>query len=93
MNLLIILYLVGLLRTIFFIVVVYFILKLFTRYVLPLILENKIRQMQRNRNGSNQKHNQPREREGDVTIDYGNQNSRNSQNKNDGEYVDFEEIE
>lgn len=93
MNLLIILYLVGFLRTIFFIVVVYFILKLFTRYVLPLILENKIRQMQGNRNGSNQKHNQPREREGDVTIDYGSRNSGNSKNNNDGEYVDFEEIE
>jgi membrane-anchored glycerophosphoryl diester phosphodiesterase (GDPDase) len=50
MELIIILYLVNFIRTIIIIVAIYFALKLFTRYVLPLILENKIRQMQQNMN-------------------------------------------
>ncbi len=93
MNLIIILNLVGFIRTVIFIVVVYFIIKLFTRYILPLILENKIRQMHQNMNERNQRQKQAGKHEGEVTIDYGSQKSNNSHNRNEGEYVDFEEID
>ena len=93
MNLFILLNLVGLFRTVIFLLAVYFIIKLFTRYVLPLIVENKIKQMQQNMNDRNHKYSQPNKREGDVTIDYGNQNPNVRHKPDEGEYVDFEEVE
>lgn len=93
MNLIIILYLVNFIRTIIIIVAIYFAIKLFTRYILPLILENKIRQMQRNMNERSSRQNNGGKREGEVTIDYNTQKNNTTHHKNEGEYVDFEEVD
>jgi hypothetical protein len=93
MNLIIILYLVNFIRTIIIIVAIYFAIKLFTRFVLPLILENKIRQMQKNMNDRSSRQNNRGKREGEVTIDYGSQNNNSAHQHNEGEYVDFEEVD
>jgi hypothetical protein len=93
MELIIILYLVNFIRTIIIIVAIYFALKLFTRYVLPLILENKIRQMQQNMNERSRNHNNGGKKEGEVTIDYNAPNKNKSRSQNEGEYVDFEEVD
>jgi hypothetical protein len=93
MELIIILYLVNFIRTIIIIVAIYFALKLFTRYVLPLILENKIRQMQQNMNERSRNQRDGGKKEGEVTIDYNSPNKNKSRSQNEGEYVDFEEVD
>ncbi len=93
MSLFIILYLVNFIRTIIFIVAIYFVIKLFTRFILPLILENKLRQMQKNMDERNGRQNRAGKREGEVTIEYDAQKNKNTSKHNEGEYVDFEEVD
>lgn len=93
MNLIIILYLVNFIRTIIVIVAIYFAFKLFTRYILPLILENKIRQMQQNMNQRSGRQQSTGKRDGEVTIEYGSQKNRTTNKHDEGEYIDFEEVE
>lgn len=93
MSLIIILNIVGFIRTLVFLLAIYFIIKLFARYVLPLILENKIRQMQHNMNERTRTQNPSNKREGEVTIDYGPNGSNKNNLHDKGEYVDFEEVD
>ncbi|HKL32258.1 MAG TPA: DUF4834 family protein [Tangfeifania sp.] len=92
MELFIILNPVGLFRTIIFIAVIYFVVRLFTRYVLPLILDKKIKDMQQKMHNQQKQHQRTNRSEGDVTIEHENSRNKN-RNQNDGEYVDFEEVE
>ena len=92
MNLFITLYIVNFLRTLIIIVIIYYAIKLFTRYVLPLILENKIKDMQQKMQEQQRNQQRSGKRDGDVTIEY-DQKRNNIRNRDDGEYVDFEEVE
>jgi hypothetical protein len=92
MNLFILLNPVGLFRTIIFIAIVYFVIRLFTRYVLPLILENKIKDMQQKMHEQQKQQKRTGKQEGEVTIEY-DPKRNNIRNRDDGEYVDFEEVE
>ena len=91
MNLFINLYIVGFIRTLIVIAVVYFAIKLFTRYVLPLFLENKIKEMKQRMEEQQRQQQRSGKRQGDVTIEYNQK--RNNRNRDEGEYVDFEEVE
>lgn len=93
MNLIVLLNIVGLFRTIVVLLAIYFLIRLFTRYVLPLIVANKIKQMQQDMNRRNPKQYQTNRHEGDVTIDYGSQQSNNTRKAQEGEYIDFEEVD
>jgi p-aminobenzoyl-glutamate transporter AbgT len=92
MNLFIILYLVGFLRTVFFIAIIYFVIRLFTRYLLPKILETKIHEMEHKMKQQQKQQERSGKREGDVTIEY-NREQNNIRDKEKGEYIDFEEVE
>jgi hypothetical protein len=92
MELFIHLYIVGFIRTLVIIAVVYFAIRLFTRYVLPLILDKKIKDMQHKMREQQKQQQHPNRSEGDVTIEYEKRRNRN-QNHDDGEYVDFEEVD
>ena len=91
MNLFIILYLVGFLRTLAVIAIIYFGIRIFSRYVLPLLVEKGVKKMQQKM--QNQQHqNRPSRPEGEVTIERNKKNK--SQNENSkGEYIDFEEVD
>jgi len=91
MELFIHLYIVGFIRTLVIIAAVYFAIRLFTRYVLPFILDKKIKDMQ-HKMREQQKQQHPNRSEGDVTIEYDKKRNRNH-NQKDGEYVDFEEVD
>ncbi len=92
MNLFIILNPVGLFRTVVIIAIIYFAIRLFTRYVLPLIVENKVKEIQKKMQEQQRQQQSKGKQEGDVTIDY--DAKRNTMhNRNDGEYVDFEEVD
>ncbi|SHF45300.1 protein of unknown function [Mariniphaga anaerophila] len=92
MNLFVTLYVVNFFRTLIIIGVIYFAIRLFTRYVLPLILENKIKEMQQKMQNQQKQQQRTGKHEGDVTIEY-DQSKSNVRNRNEGEYVDFEEVE
>lgn len=92
MKLLILLYLFNFLRTLFIILIIYYAIRLFARYVLPLMVDKGIKNMQQKMNNQQQNYNQQRRRDGEVTIERDRTNSRNRE-QNQGEYVDFEEVD
>lgn len=92
MKLFIILYIFSFIRTLVIIAIIYFAIKLFTRYVLPLLLESKLNEMQKKMQEQQRNRQREGKPEGDVTIEYDSKNNRN-RNQNEGEYVDFEEVD
>jgi hypothetical protein len=76
-----------LLRIILIIIIVYYILKLVVRYLLPVFLKYAIRKTQQNY----QKQNQPPERKtGEIKVEYSPK--KKSETGEVGEYIDYEEI-
>lgn len=92
MNLFITLYIVNFLRTLIIIAIIYYAIRLFTRYVLPLILENKIKEMHQKMQNQQKQQRRTGKQEGEITIEY-DQKRNNIRNRDDSEYVDFEEVE
>ena len=92
MNLFIILYLVGFIRTLFIIGIIYFGIRLISRYILPMLVEKGVKNMQQKMNEQQKQNNRSARNDGDVTIEYDKKNTPNH-NSNQGDYVDFEEVE
>jgi hypothetical protein len=75
------------LRTILIIILIYYLAKLFARYVLPLLARYFIRRSQK---AYQKQHQQPKRKVGDMNIEY---EPEKTKTKDDlGEYVDYEEI-
>ena len=91
MNLLVILYLVGFVRTLLIIAVIYFGIKIISKYVLPLLVDKGVKKMQQKMQDQ-QRQQQPSRPDGEVIIENNKSNSKTS-GKNKGDYVDFEEVE
>lgn len=92
MTLFILLNIVSFFRLLLIIFVIYYGLKLLMRFVAPKVIENaanKIFQDMKNREAQQSKHSV---RKGDVTINYSDKKN-NKENHQDGEYVDFEEVD
>ncbi len=92
MELFIILSIVGVFKTVLFIAVIYFAIKIFTRLILPNIVEHKLKDVQNKMQEQQKQQERSGKREGEVTIEYGRRKD-NTQNSNQGEYIDFEEVE
>ena len=92
MNLLIILYLVNFLRTILIIVVIYYGIRLFSRYVLPLLVDKGLKNMQQKMQNQQRQNQRPSRPDGEVTIE-NNKNTDRNKSQNQGDYVDFEEVD
>lgn len=91
MNLLVILYLVGFVRTLLVIAIVYFGIKLVTKYILPMLVDKGVKNMQQKMQ-EQQRQQRPKRPDGEVTIE--SERKRNQDRNNDkGEYVDFEEVD
>lgn len=89
MFLLIILYLVNFIRTIFIIAIIIMAMRIIVRYVFPLIINKGVKNMQEKMQNRQR---QQQRTEGEVTIE--SQQQKQGTNSNDkGEYVDFEEVE
>lgn len=81
-----------LLRTILILIIIYYVIRLFTRYILPALfynyMDDKMKDFSRNQKKQQYKASKP---EGEVTIDYmPGKNNKKSTGK--GEYVDYEEV-
>ena len=91
MNLFVILYLVGFLRTLFVIAIIYFGIRFISKYILPMLVEKGVKNMQQKMQNQQQQQ-QPSRPEGDVIIEKDKSNNKTAfQNK--GDYVDFEEVD
>ncbi len=93
MELFIHLYAVNFIRTLVIIALIYFGVRLFVRYVLPLILDKKIKDMQHKMQEQQRQNRSSNKNEGDVTIEYKKKGKNKNGNQGEGEYVDFEEID
>ena len=83
----------GVLRTIAVIFIIFFILRLIGRYVLPIVMRSFAGKMQRNFEESMNEFKEqqsPTKPEGEVTI---SEKKNKEKDQNEGDYVDFEEVE
>ena len=92
MDLLIILYLFNFIRTLFIIAVIYFIIRIFTRYILPMLVDKGVKNMQQKMYEQQRQNQQSNRHEGEVTIEK-NKKQNNRFDKDEGEYIDFEEVD
>ena len=92
MNFLVILFLVNFLKTLFIILLIYYGIRLITRYLLPILIDKGMKNMQQ-KIQNQQRQNQPTTRPpGEVTVEY-NKNTGKNNSQIKGDYVDFEEVE
>ena len=76
-----------LLRTILIIIIIYYLFKLFARYVMPYIARYFIRKSMK---AHQQESREPERKTGEIHVDYSPQKKNRSQNL--GEYIDYEEV-
>lgn len=92
MDLLIILSINGFLRTLLILVLIFYGIRLFARYILPLLVDKGIKNMQQKMQDQQRQNQRSTRQPGDVTIEYNNRSNKNS-GQNKGDYVDFEEVD
>ncbi|HPF51646.1 MAG TPA: DUF4834 family protein [Draconibacterium sp.] len=86
------LYIFNFLRTILIIVILYYAIRLVSRYLFPLLINKGVKNMQQKMQDQQRSYQKPQRPEGEVTIE--NNPQRNQKNNPDkGEYIDFEEVE
>lgn len=80
------------LRTLLIIIIIFYVVRLFTRYILPALFSNYMDSKMKEFSKRQQRYNEEtRKREGEVTIDY--QPGNKGKGKTDkGEYVDYVEV-
>ncbi|HNX79331.1 MAG TPA: DUF4834 family protein [Prolixibacteraceae bacterium] len=91
MNIAIILVITNFLKTLFFILVIWYGIKLFSKYIVPKMLHRTVRNMQSRVEEQFRQQQRSSRSEGEVTIESNPNQNRNTSSK--GEYVDFEEVD
>lgn len=91
MYLFITLYLINFIRTLAIIAIIYFGFRLIVRYVLPLLVDKGLKNIQQKMQDQQRRNQPPRRPEGDVTIEGQPAHKKNNEDK--GEYIDFEEVD
>jgi len=86
------LYEVSFIRTLFIIAIVYFAIRLFTKYILPYFVKKGIKNMQEKMHDQYREQQRSERKEGEVTIEKNQEDKKNS-HPDEGEYVDFEEVD
>jgi len=86
--------LAGVLRLILIILVVYTIFSVVMRYIIPAVMRNYVKNIQRQ---FSEQHQQPHDshetkKEGEISITYVDKDKAKSRNAADADYVDYEEI-
>ncbi len=81
----------GFVRTLLVILLIWYAIKLVTRYIFPALLNKTVKNMQSRMEEQIRDRQRNLHKEGEVTVDRQTR-SRNSP-PNEGEYVDFEEVE
>ncbi|MCU4155934.1 DUF4834 family protein [Carboxylicivirga sp. A043] len=86
--------LVGLFKTIFFLITFYYLFKIIGRLLLPYLMKKGVERMQKQQQGAASNYQQQaQQQEGKVTVQKNSQKKSNHVvDDNEGEYVDFEEV-
>ena len=92
MILFILLNIVSFVRTIFIIAIIYYAIKLFSRLVLPSLVQKGVKNMQQKMYEQQRQQQRSGKREGEVTIE-NNRNNQQKSTRDSGVYVDFEEVD
>ncbi len=92
MDLLIILFLVGFVRTLFIIAVIYYGIRIISKYILPMLIDKGVKNMQQKMQDQQHQTQRSSRPDGEVTIET-DKKSNNNSNPVQGDYVDFEEID
>lgn len=92
MNLLVLLYLVNFLRTLLIIFIIYYGIRLVTRYILPMLIDKGVKNMQQKMYDQQRQNQRNTRRDGEVTIETNPGKSKKS-SFDKGDYIDFEEVE
>jgi len=91
MILFVTLYIVNFVRTLVVIAIIYFGIRFISRYIFPMLLDKGMKNMQQKMQDQ-QRQQRPSRPEGEVTVEKPRSNSKNNKSDN-GEYVDFEEVD
>ncbi len=85
----------GFLKFLFFVIAIYYILKLIGRYVMPYFLSIFIRKAQDRMMGNSSNYTSPKKskKEGEVSVNSSYQKTPKSNKDTIGDYVDFEEVD
>ncbi len=84
--------LVGLLKTIFFLLVFYYLFKIIGQLFMPFLIKRGFAKMQqRQQQAANHYQEKARQEEGKVTVQV-NRNKPSGSTGTEGEYVDYEEV-
>lgn len=86
---------VGVARTLLWIVAIYFIIKILSRLLAPILLRyaaNKVEKKFGQQFNQQRRQQRPSQKEGETSIDK-MPSHKTSSNKNVGEYIDYEEID
>ncbi|ARV08476.1 DUF4834 domain-containing protein [Winogradskyella sp. PC-19] len=86
---------VGVARTLIWIIAIYFIVKILSRLFAPFLMKYAAKKMEQRfgeQFNTQQQSQKPKQKEGETVIDKMPSNS-NSSNKKVGEYIDYEEID
>ncbi|MBN1159146.1 MAG: DUF4834 family protein [Bacteroidales bacterium] len=82
----------ALLRTILILIIIYYVVQIFTRYIFPALfynhMEDKVNEFSKNQKKQQKK---AAKREGEITIDYIPE-KHSGEKQGEGEYVDYEEV-
>jgi len=87
--------LVGLLKTIFFLLTFYYLFKLIGRLVLPYLMKKGVERMQQQQQSATTNYQEcARQQEGKVTVtrNTSKKSTNDVVNDNEGEYVEYEEV-
>jgi hypothetical protein len=91
MNLAVLLVITNFIRTLFVILFIWYGIKLVTKYVFPLMLNKTMKNMQSRMEEQIRQQQRSSRRDGEVTVEGKRKNG--SSESNEGEYVDFEEVD
>jgi hypothetical protein len=91
MELLVVLYITNLLKALFIIIVIFYLIRIIGRYLFPFLVQKGVNSMQQKMNNQYRQQ-QPSRREGEVTIER-NRSGRSTSRQQDGDYIDFEEVD
>lgn len=81
----------GLLRTIFIIILLYYAIKFLVKLFAPFLIKKAVSKMQQQSDAFQQKQQEPKVQEGQTIIDKAPVFKKNTKNL-EGDYIDFEEI-
>ncbi|MCT4591220.1 MAG: DUF4834 family protein [Carboxylicivirga sp.] len=85
--------LLGLLKTIFFLITFYYLFKIIGKLLLPYAMKKGVERMQQQQqNAASNYRQQAQQQEGKVTVQRKTKKNSEVVNDNEGEYVDFEEV-